>query len=175
MLQRNLSTSQRDQAYLNMTRDELQLKQNLVYQLTEATHETNKAFRQISESIVSVGNSIGNGLKLLARDLRGSQQNNNLSYFDQPFWLFQTDTRKLTNISSARQIFLKFHYGFCMIKETWNRRNKICNICHWNTALRLRFCVLNVVYFYDHQMSIVKYFSVDSIKSEFRNKEKVEF
>ena len=85
MLQRNLSASQRDQAYLNMTRDELQLKQNLVYQLTEATHETNKAFRQISESVVSVGNSIGNGLKLLARALRGSQQNNNLSYYDQPF------------------------------------------------------------------------------------------
>ena len=33
----------------------------------------------------------------------------------------------------------------------------------------------NIVHFYDHQMSIVKHFSVNSIKSEFGNKEKVEF
>ena len=41
--------------------------------------------------------------------------------------------------------------------------------------LRLLFCVHNVVSFYDHQMNIAKYFSVDSINSEFGNKEKVEF
>ena len=41
--------------------------------------------------------------------------------------------------------------------------------------LRLLFCVHNVVSFYDHQMNIVKYFSVDSINSEFGNKENVEF
>ena len=31
-------------------------------------------------------------------------------------------------------------------------------------------CVPNVVHFYDHQKSIIKHFSVDSIKSEFGNK-----
>ena len=30
-------------------------------------------------------------------------------------------------------------------------------------------------FFYDHEISIVKHFSVGSIKSEFQNKEKVEF
>ena len=82
MLENNLSASQRDQAYLNMAKDDLQVKQNLVNQLAEATRETNKAFGQISESIVSVGNFIGNGLALFARALGGSQQNNNSSYFN---------------------------------------------------------------------------------------------
>ena len=66
-----------------MAREDLQLKQNLVHQLTEATQETNKPFGQISESIVSVGNSIGNGLALLARALVGSQQNSSSRYFKQ--------------------------------------------------------------------------------------------
>ena len=56
-----MPTSQRDQTFLNMTRDDLQLKQNLVHQFTEAPRETNKAFGEISESIVSVRNSVGNG------------------------------------------------------------------------------------------------------------------
>ena len=38
---KNLSTSQRDQAYLNMTRGDFDLKRSLVRQLTEATRETN--------------------------------------------------------------------------------------------------------------------------------------
>ena len=38
-----------------------------------------------------------------------------------------------------------------------------------------QFCVSSVVTSYDFQMSIVKYFSVDLIKFEFGNKEKVEF
>ena len=56
-----MPTSQRDQTFLNTTRDDLQLKQNLVHQFTEAPRETNKAFGEISESIVSVRNYIGNG------------------------------------------------------------------------------------------------------------------
>ena len=43
-------------------------------------------------------------------------------------------------------------------------------------ALQLLFCVPNVVNLYDFvQMSIVKHFSVESIKFEFGNKEKVKF
>ena len=61
----------------------LAVKTNLVHQLTEATRETNKAFGQISDLIVNVGNSIGNGLVLFARALGGSQQNSNSSYFNQ--------------------------------------------------------------------------------------------
>ena len=43
------------------------------------------------------------------------------------------------------------------------------------TELQLLACVSNVVYLYDLQMSIVKYFSVVSIKSELENIEKVAF
>ena len=53
MIQKHLSAHWRDQSYLNMATEDLQLKQNLVRQLTEATRETNKVFGQISESIVS--------------------------------------------------------------------------------------------------------------------------
>ena len=43
------------------------------------------------------------------------------------------------------------------------------------TALRRLFCVPSIVYLNDHQMSIIKHFSVNSIKSEFGNTERVEF
>ena len=54
LIQKDLSANQQDQAYSNMAREDLQLKQNLFHQLTEATRETNKAFGDISESIFSV-------------------------------------------------------------------------------------------------------------------------
>ena len=74
LMEKNLSVNQRDQIYLNLAKDELKLKQNLVEDLAEATRESNKAFTQISDSIKSVGNSIGNGLALLAQALAGPQQ-----------------------------------------------------------------------------------------------------
>ena len=40
---------------------------------TEATKESNKVFNQISTSIEQVGESIGNGLALLAQALSGMQ------------------------------------------------------------------------------------------------------
>lgn len=83
MLLKSLPANQRDQAFSNMAREDSQLKQNLVHWLTEVTWETNIAFGQISESIVSEGNSIGNGLALIARALGGLQQNSNSSYFNQ--------------------------------------------------------------------------------------------
>ena len=84
MLEKNLSASQRDQIYLNLAKDELHLKQSFVNELTQATRESNKAFGQISESITSVGNSIGNGLALLAQAIGGcSQQNSNFHPFNQ--------------------------------------------------------------------------------------------
>ena len=54
--------------------------------------------------------------------------------------------------------------GAHLTRESWNRRNTIYNIFHQNTALRLLFCV--VVYLYEFQMSIVKHFSMDSVKFE---------
>ena len=66
--------------------------------------------------------------------------------------------------SISVKLIHQFRYD---IKETRNSRNTICNICHKTPAI--------FVYFYDSQMSIVKHFSVDSIKSEFENKQKVEF
>ena len=62
----NLSESQRDQVYLNMAKNELKLKQTMVDQLTATTTDSNKAFEKISQSIESVGKSIGDGLLALA-------------------------------------------------------------------------------------------------------------
>ena len=42
---------------------------------------------------------------------------------------------------------------------------------HANSGM---LCIRNVVYFYEHQMSLLKHFSVISIKPEFGNKKKVD-
>ena len=59
---------------MNLAKKELRLKQNVVNKLTESIKEPNKAFTQISESIASVGKSIGDVLEALAVALSGSQQ-----------------------------------------------------------------------------------------------------
>ena len=59
---------------MNLAKKELRLKQNVVIELTESIKESNKAFTQISESIASVGKSIGDVLEALAVALSGSQQ-----------------------------------------------------------------------------------------------------
>ena len=63
---KNLSASQRDKLYLDMARDELNLRVNMVKGLVEVTNQSNKTFESISKSIESVGKSIGDGLGLLA-------------------------------------------------------------------------------------------------------------
>ena len=50
-------------------------------------------------------------------------------------------------------------------KKTWNRRSTICDIFHISFQLQLLFCVSNVVYLQDDQISIIKHFSWT--KSEF--------
>lgn len=55
----------------------------MVNQLTQATKDSNIAFGQISESIASVGKSIGDGLALLAQAIGGTQQNSYPQYFTQ--------------------------------------------------------------------------------------------
>ena len=72
LLEKQLSASQRDHVYLNVARDELKIKQKMVDSLTEATQESNNAFIKISESIASVGKSIGEGLALMASALSGT-------------------------------------------------------------------------------------------------------
>ena len=72
MLEKDLSGCQWDQVYMNLARDELKLKQNMVDGLTVATQESTKAFEQISKSIASIGQSIGDGLALLAQALGGA-------------------------------------------------------------------------------------------------------
>lgn len=52
---------------MNLAKEEL-------HKLTKSTKESNKSFTQISESIASVGKSIGDGLATLAFTLSGSQQ-----------------------------------------------------------------------------------------------------
>ena len=54
-----------------MTRDELNLRENMVKGLVEATNESNKASEAIPKSIESVGKSIGDGLNLLANAIGG--------------------------------------------------------------------------------------------------------
>ena len=53
-MEKNLSASQRDKLYLDMARDELNLRENMVKDLVEATNQSNKAFESISKSIESV-------------------------------------------------------------------------------------------------------------------------
>ena len=73
-MEKNLSASQRDQVYLNMAKNELKLKQTMVDQLTAATTDSNKAFEKISQSIESVGKSIGDGLLALAGAIGNSNR-----------------------------------------------------------------------------------------------------
>ena len=70
-MEKSLSASQRDQVYLNMAKQELKLKQNIVDQLATATRESNNAIEKISQSIESVGKSISDGLFALAGALKG--------------------------------------------------------------------------------------------------------
>ena len=80
---KNLSASQCHQVYLYLSKEELYLKQNMVHELTESTKESNKAFMKTSESIASVGKSIGDGLAELAFALTGSQQQESTPNFNQ--------------------------------------------------------------------------------------------
>jgi len=61
-MEKQLSANQRDQLYLNMAKDELKLKQSMVDQLATATNKSNKVFEKISQSMESMGKSIGDGL-----------------------------------------------------------------------------------------------------------------
>ena len=76
MLEKNLSANQRDQVFLNLARDEVKLKEKLIDGLTEATIQSNRALENISQSIVAVGKSIGDGLALLANALSAGQNQN---------------------------------------------------------------------------------------------------
>ena len=83
-LEKKLSASQRDQVYINLAKDELKMKQDLANSLAEATRETNQAFTQISKSIEKVGESIGNGLALLAQAFAGNMpQPTPMPYYQQ--------------------------------------------------------------------------------------------
>ena len=93
-MEKNLSAGQRDNVYLNIARKELKLKQNLVEGLTQATVQTNKAIEIMSQSMESVGKSIGDGLAMLATALGGMNSNNNIPgrpysnndyYYQQPY------------------------------------------------------------------------------------------
>ena len=69
LLEKNLSTNQRDQVYLNLAKDDLELKQDLLHGPEETTRESNKALNEISHSISTFGKSTGDGLALLASAL----------------------------------------------------------------------------------------------------------
>ena len=69
-MEKSLSASQRDQVYLNMAKQELKLKQNIVDQLATATRESNNAIEKISQAIESVGKSVSDGLFALAGALK---------------------------------------------------------------------------------------------------------
>ena len=51
MIEKNLSSQQRDRVYLNLAKEELELKQHNVENLVNAQEQTNKAFEGISQSI----------------------------------------------------------------------------------------------------------------------------
>ena len=73
-MEKNLTANQRGKLYPDMARDGLDLRENMVKDLVEATNESNKAFEAISKSIKSAGKSIGDGLSLLANAIAGWNQ-----------------------------------------------------------------------------------------------------
>ena len=75
LLEKNLSANQRDQVYLNLAKEDLKLKQDLLHGLEEATRGSNKALNEISHSISTFGKSIVDGLALLASALSNAQSN----------------------------------------------------------------------------------------------------
>ena len=56
LLEKNLSENQTDQVYLNLAKEDLKLKQDLLHELEEATSESNKVLNEISHSISTFGN-----------------------------------------------------------------------------------------------------------------------
>ena len=70
-LEKNLSASQRDHVFLNVAKEGLQMRQAIVQALAESADHSNQALEKISDSIASVGKSIGDGLALLAQALAG--------------------------------------------------------------------------------------------------------
>jgi len=92
LLEKQLSASQRDQIYLNLAKEELTMKQNMVNSLADITKESNKAFSEIGKSIEKVGESIGNGLALLAQAFSGNLQRPmamDANYYQQPHAMYQ--------------------------------------------------------------------------------------
>ena len=75
LLEKNLSANQRDQVYLNLAKEDLKLKQDLLHGLEEAPRESNKTLNKISHSISTFGKSIGDGLALLASALSNARSN----------------------------------------------------------------------------------------------------
>ena len=75
LLEKNLLVNQRDQVYLNLAKENLKLKQDLLRGLEEATRESNKALNEMSHSISTFGKSIGAGLVLLVSALSNAQSN----------------------------------------------------------------------------------------------------
>ena len=79
-MEKNLSAHQRDQSFLKVALDEIKVKENMLQALTESNKESSRAMEKITESIASVGKSIGDGLGLLGAALA----NNNESVSTQP-------------------------------------------------------------------------------------------
>ena len=52
LLEKILSTTQRDLVYLNLARKELCVRQNMIHELTEPTKESNKAFPQNPQPVL---------------------------------------------------------------------------------------------------------------------------
>ena len=52
LLEKILSTTQRDLVYLNLAREELCVRQNMIHELTEPTKESNKAFPQNPQPVL---------------------------------------------------------------------------------------------------------------------------
>ena len=90
---------------------------------------------------------------------------------------FNADTvghRSLTHWECSEKFWKNIGLVLCL-SRVWNRRSTLYNIFCWKAALRYFFCVPKVVYLCDHQMSIARHFSMDSVKSQFETMAKIEF
>ena len=111
--------NQRDQGFLNLTKDEVQLKKKLIDGLMEATKEPNKALDVTEQSMVAVRESIGDGLALLTITLSGVQTQpthmdmHSVHMFHTIIWLFNFLTPL---VEMFLMTITESHFGPCKRK-----------------------------------------------------------
>ena len=73
-LQKKISAHQRDMLMIDMSREELSLKKENIALLRESIEQTNSVMKAMTDSLNAVGNSVKEGLALIAQSFLQSSQ-----------------------------------------------------------------------------------------------------